>query len=149
MTRHNLDSHISWLLSRQVSPHASVPPTRATRSTAANSISYTEVDTEEGEREPTRITSPIPKRRSAQAAGVDQTFIRPAKPSNTTSKLAQENNPATTSHESMGRLSSAPRSTRPALISQQHQLATPASTTGSLTKAFAAQCRTNYGQYYL
>jgi hypothetical protein len=149
MTRHNLDSHISWLLSHQVAPLAGVPITTATHSTAANLTSYADVETEIEEEEYTTVPSPAPNRRLAQAASVDQSFIRPAIPSNNTSRLAQGDKPATIPHESMGRLSSASRSTRPALISQQHQLATPASTTGSLTQGYASFLLTNNGQFNL
>ena len=143
MTRHNLASHISWLLSNQVTLHGSVPGRVPTRSTSGTAFTYAGLV--EGQIEQEILASPL-DRRIAQTVNVVQDFLRPARPSTNTSNL-QPQELVGLADESMGKLASASRSTRPALISQQ-QLATPASTTGSssLTQGYANFLRANNGK---
>lgn len=146
MTRHNLNSHISWLLSHQVTPLVGVPTKGSSNSTAANQTILP--DTEDGieQEQYTRIPAPVPTRQLLPTVNADQDFLRPTLPAIRDARSAQGEVLENFSQGSMGRLSSAARSTRPALISQQHQLATPASTTGSLTQNYATFLRANNGR---
>lgn len=135
MTRHNLAAHLSWLLTSEVTPPEgvhTVPSASAPVLTVSAETLYADSEEEDiEEQNPGPLPpSPSPNRRIATTANVATGFQRPPPPP----KIAP--NPPTREpakpfvDESMGRLSSASRSARPGLVSQQ-QLATPASTTGS------------------
>jgi hypothetical protein len=154
MTRHNLAGHISWLLSSEVTRparvHASTTSSSTSKTTAAASAGLIAATAEEehtGQQLTPRPTAAAAASRRAPA----QDFVRPAAPAQTQApnpprlQTARENSnrPA---EESMGKLASASRSSRPALISQQQQqLATPVSTItpSSLTQGYATFLRTN------
>ena len=143
MTRHNLAIHISWLLSNEVTPPVGVSATASTQSSTAAGIVHANVLEEDIEQVvPTAASSPISNRRITEAINAVQEFVRPALPSTSRSRVRESTNET---QETMGKLSSAQRSTRPGLMSQQQQLATPSSTTsstsGSLMAGYAAQLR--------
>lgn len=137
MTRHNLDLHISWLLSHKVTPPVSVhlPP-------PANSVSATEdiadILDEEIEEIPRVPPGHVANNQISQTVDV-QSFVRPPPRSSTIIPPPQLRDQVTTLVDgSMGKLASAQRSKRPGLMSQQ--LATPASTTASnpsLTQSYS------------
>jgi bloom syndrome protein len=144
MTRHNLAFHISWLLSSDVTLPAGVSAIPA--ASASPEIPCADIVEEDTELQ-ILTASPIPRasRRIEQTVNVVQAFQRPQLPSKITPKplLQEPLNPF--ADESMGKLSSASRSTRPGLMSQ-HQLATPASTKGStssLMQEYSALLRAN------
>lgn len=146
MTRHNLDSHITWLLSQQVTLPVGVHSTARSNPTATRRIINTEPEGEGVEQEDhTAPASPAPRQRKRleRAVNVGPEFLRPTIPPNNNSTQPAEAL-TTLTYESMGKLGSASRSARPALISQQHQLATPASTTSppGLTQGYANFLRT-------
>ncbi|CZS91539.1 uncharacterized protein RAG0_02132 [Rhynchosporium agropyri] len=154
MTRHNLDSHISWLLSRKVNPPSGVHARGLNRSTNREDLSEADIVAEEEEEEeveeidqeiPRAPPSPPHHRRAVQDINVSEAFARPALPASTTAKARLQNSREIVKEESMGKLSSATRSTRPSLISQQ-QLATPASTTSS-TAASHISLTSNYSAF--
>jgi bloom syndrome protein len=145
MTRHNLASHISWLLSIQVTPPTGVHTLTSTPSIAVEETASAGLAEEGAEHQNPRLSG---NRRAAQAVNVGQRFIRPAAPPPPNPpKVDTGENTTRAAEESMGKLASASRSTRPALISQ-HQLATPVSTTASssLTQGYATFLRTNNGR---
>lgn len=144
MTRHNLATHISWLLSNEVAPPAGVHARTSTPSTAVRENLVSELAEEDTE--PLVSRPSPPNRRILQAANVGQDFLRPAAPPPNAPKLHPREPTTGAAQEPMGKLASASRSTRPALVSQ-HQLATPASTTASssLTQGYATFLRTNNG----
>ena len=152
MTRHNLALHISWLLSSEVTPPVgvhTVPAASTRNSTVATDIVYADSE-EEGTEEPipSPLPSPSPNRRIVQTVNVDPDFHRPPLPSKITSKPPFREPHNSFADESMGTLSSASRSARPGLVSQ-HQLATPASTTGStssLMQGYSALLRAENGK---
>jgi bloom syndrome protein len=142
MTRHNLAIHISWLLSNEVTPPVGVSAIASTHPTASAQIVHADTLEEDIEQEiPTASPSPIPNRRIVETVNVVQDFVRPALPSTSRPQPREFTNET---EESMGKLASAPRSTRPVLLSL-HQLATPSSTTSStsssLMAGYAAQLR--------
>lgn len=154
MTRHNLAGHISWLLSsevtRPVGVHAS---TTTTSSPSTSKLATGEAAASAGliaaQEERTGQLTPRPTAISRRAPAHD--FIRPvapapaqAPPPNPPSLQPARENTSRAVEESMGKLASASRSSRPALISHQ-QLATPSSTTSpsSLTQGYATFLRTN------
>lgn len=142
MTRHNLAIHISWLLSNEVTPSVGVHSTIAsTPSIAAGQIASADVVEEDTE---LQIPRPTLNRGIAPPANVGQDFLRPAIPPPNFPKLHTREQTKGAVEESMGKLASASRSSRPALVSQ-HQVATPASTTASssLTQGYATFLRTN------
>ncbi|KAH7417089.1 QDE3-like protein [Cadophora sp. MPI-SDFR-AT-0126] len=142
MTRHNLDSHISWLLSRKVAPASGVNarvPTNSIRAELANARAAEEEADQESSRVP---SSPPQHRRTAQVINVVEAFARPALPASVPTKSRPREPGQVLTDDSMGRLSSATRSSRPGLMSQ-HQLATPASTTSST----AASCTSLSSSY--
>lgn len=156
MTRHNLAGHISWLLSSEVTcparVHASTTSSSTSKTTAAASAGLIAATAEE-ERTGQQLTPRPTAAAAASRRAPAQDFVRPAAPPQTQApnpprlQTARENSnrPA---EESMGKLASASRSSRPALISQQQQqqqLATPVSTTtpSSLTQGYATFLRTN------
>jgi bloom syndrome protein len=139
MTRHNLAIHISWLLSNEVTPPVGVSAIAPTHSAEIVHADTLEEDIEQ--EIPTAAPSPIPNRRIVETVNVVQDFVRPALPSTSRPQPREFTNET---EESMGKLASAPRSTRPVLLSL-HQLATPSSTTSStsssLMAGYAAQLR--------
>lgn len=158
MTRHNLASNISWLLSNQVTPPVGVHTgfsTSATLSTASADTIYAEFEEEDVEEQniDPLPPSPSPTRRITASADAVAEFPRPPLPPRITSNPPTREPPKTSAEEPMGRLSSASRSVRPGLVSQQ-QLATPASTTGSamgstpsLMQTYAKQCQNKNGEF--
>ena len=150
MTRHNLAVHISWLLSSVVTPPKTVHTAPGVSSRAPPETVYE--DSEEGETEdsmPSPLPSPSPNRRIVRTLNVAPSFQRPPLPSKITPKPPLPEPQKSLADESMGRLSSSSKATRPGLVSQ-HQLATPASTTGStssLTQGFAAFLRAKNGKF--
>ena len=149
MTRHNLAAHISWLLTSQVTPPVGVhtaPAVSLSNSTAAIPTIYANYEDEHSEDSmPSPLLSPSPKRRVVQTVNVD--FHRPQLPAKITPPLREAQ--ISIADESMGKLSSSSKPPRPGLVSQ-HQLATPASTTGpagsSLTQGYSAFLRANNGK---
>jgi bloom syndrome protein len=146
MTRHNLPSHILWLLSNEVAPPAGVHAITSTPSIAVGEIACAVLA--EGDPEH-QIPRPSLNRPTIETANVGQDFLRPAIPPPNVPNLHIREHTKSAAEESMGKLASASRSTRPALVSQ-HQLATPASTTASssLTQGYATFLRTNNGESY-
>lgn len=130
MTRHNLNSHISWLLSHKVTPPSGVHASALINPTTAEPVHASFL--EEGAEEDISRALPSPPQhsRAAQLVDVVQAFARPALPASLTAQSHLQNSRQTLTDESMGKLTSASRSARPTLMSQ-HQLATPASTTYS------------------
>jgi bloom syndrome protein len=152
MTLHNLAVHISWLLSSQVTPAVvvnTVPAISRTNSTAAieTAHAYSEEEDTEGLIS-SPLPSPSPNRRISQSANVGDDFNRPPLPTKITPKSPLRDPRNDLADESMGILSSASRSVRPDLVGQ-HQLATPASTTGpasSLWQRYSASLRKENGR---
>ncbi|KAG0651162.1 ATP-dependent DNA helicase hus2 rqh1 [Hyphodiscus hymeniophilus] len=152
MTRHNLAVHISWLLSSKVTPRLDIhaaPATSTKFSKAATETGYAEFEEAETvDSIPVPLPSPSPDRqvvRTVCVAAPD--FQRPPPPSKITPTLPLQESQNRLAQESMGKLSSASKSARPGLVSQ-HQLATPASTTGStssLTQGYSAFLRAKNG----
>jgi bloom syndrome protein len=150
MTRHNLDSHISWLLSHEVTPPVGVHAVHPTHSRIEGAIADEKFLEEEADEEIRR--SPPSSRRNRQvleAVHVVQDFARPAVPSMIPRSQILESQ-KTLADEAMGTLTSASKPTRPGLMNQ-HQLATPASTTtstasSSLKQGYATFLRNNNGQ---
>lgn len=150
MTRHNLDRHISWLLSHEVTPapgvHAAVPA----RSDVEQGIAGEQLLEEGADEE--RIRAPRSPARNWQVLGVAnavQDFTRPAIPSSIVPRLQISEPRPSLADESMGTLTSASKSSRPKLM-VQNQLATPASTTtstapSSLKQGYATFLRNNNG----
>ena len=132
MTCHNLDSHISWLLSSKVAPPVGVHKRNPAAAAAAIEIEIVDSGSSEeefGEEFPGVVRIPDPNRLISHTVNVVHDFVRPPVPSiSSRSQLREPTN--NLREESMGKLTSAQRSTRPGLMSQ-HQLATPASTTTS------------------
>jgi bloom syndrome protein len=152
MTRHNLAVNISWLLSNKVNIHGAVPSNNLTHPVAAAEVLF--IDSEEessDDRAPSVPSSPLPNRQAVRKLNAGQDFVRPALPPTTTPRPPQLESVIPLANESMGKLSSASKSTRAGLVSQ-HQLATPASTTGStgtFTQGYTAQLRASKSQLLL
>jgi bloom syndrome protein len=144
MTRHNLDSHISWLLSSKVAPAVGVHMRNPTAAAAAIEIVDSGSSEDEfGEEFPGVVRIPDPNRPIPHTINVVHDFMRPPVPS--ISSKSQLREPTNNSREeSMGKLTSAQRSTRPGLMSQ-HQLATPASTT--ISTAGSSSLRQGYATF--
>ncbi|KAK0118944.1 ATP-dependent DNA helicase sgs1 [Cadophora gregata] len=142
MTRHNLESHISWLLSRKVKPASGVNAGVQTYSTGHESVNANAVEEEADLDIPRAAPSPPQHQRPAHVVNVVETFARPALPASVTAKSHLQDSRQVSTNESMGRLSSTTRPSRPSLMSQ-HQLATPASTTSST----AASCTSLSSSY--
>ncbi|CAL3964303.1 unnamed protein product [Diplocarpon coronariae] len=143
MTRHNLDSHIAWLLSNAVAPPSGAHARVSLDSLAAEPV-HENLFGEEVEEETQRASlSPPRTRQVAPLADAAQLFARPTLPPSiaTRSYLQESRQPV---DGSMGRLTSSSRSTRPGLMSQ-NQLATPASTTSSA--AAPSSLTTNYSTF--
>jgi bloom syndrome protein len=150
MTRHNLDSHISWLLSHEVTPPVGVQATLPTNSRIEEGIVDEELLEEEVDEEIIRPPrSPARNRQVLEVVNVVQDFAQPAIPSSIIPRSQMLEPIKALSDETMGTLTSASKSSRPSLMSQ-HQLATPASTTtsaapSSLKQGYATFLRNNNG----
>lgn len=148
MTRHNLASHISWLLSHTVTPPVGVrAPNSADLTTTARAIPEGISENTVEEEDFRRPTSPESSRATAKPGSECQKFLRPTLPYTSIQKGSSLEFGGNPRLDSMGKLSSASKSARPALLSQQQQLATPASTSGpsSLTSRYAVSLRTSNG----
>ncbi|KAH7364424.1 QDE3-like protein [Rhexocercosporidium sp. MPI-PUGE-AT-0058] len=137
MTRHNLDSHISWLLSRKVTPPSGVHARATANSTRGDPVNADPVGEEADQETRKAPPSPFQHRRAAQVVNVVGTFARPTLPASVTTKSQLQEPRQVLTDEAMGKLSSATRSTRPGLMSQ-HQLVTPASTTSSTAASYTS-----------
>jgi bloom syndrome protein len=151
MTRHNLDTHISWLLSQEVTPPAGVHAALPTHSRLEERISNEEFLGEGADEETIRpLPSPARNRQVLEAANVVQDFTRPALPSSIIPRSQMPESQPGLPEGTMGTLTSASKPTRPKLMSH-HQLATPASTTtstapSSLKQGYATFLRNNNGR---
>lgn len=148
MTRHNLAGHISWLLSRPVTPPVGVCAPPSIRPTVATQVVPEDILVDEIEEEiPREPLSPGHSRAAARPDNGGRKFLRPNIPSTAIPNIATHELAEGFRQDSMGKLSSTSKSARPALLSQQQQLATPASTTGpsSLTARYAAFTGTSNG----
>ena len=150
MTRHNLDTHISWLISHKVTPpvgvHAAPPTQSRIEEGIADEGILEEVADEEVPRSP---PNPAPNRQVLEAFNVVQEFTRPAIPSSIIPRLQMPEPHPSMAEGTMGTLKSASKSARSKLMSQ-NQLATPASTTAStasssLKQGYATFLRNNNG----
>lgn len=148
MTRSNLGEHIAWLLANGATPVQAITSTNSTPT--AGIVHGGRVEEEELDQDtPRPPPAPTQNRRLAPSATVSQEFARPALPSTSVPKPQPQGSLGDTS---MGKLSSASKSTRPGLLSQ-HQLATPASTSNyaaassSLTKNYATFLRESNGLF--
>ncbi len=147
MTRHNLDSHISWLLSHEVTPPVCVHAALPTYSRIEEGITDEELCEEEPDEE--IIRPPSSPTRNRQVVNVVRDFARPAIPSSIIPRSQILEPQKSLSEEAMSTLASASKSARPGLMSQ-HQLVTPASTTtsaapSSLKQGYATFLRNNNG----
>ncbi|KAE9381581.1 hypothetical protein N431DRAFT_476384 [Stipitochalara longipes BDJ] len=150
MTRHNLSSHISWLLSHEVTPPVGVHAALPTHSSIEEESFDEEVLEEGADEEIARHPpSPIRTRQVLEAAVVVQEFARPALPSSIIPRSQMPDSQTGLAEGTMGTITSASKPARPKLMSQ-HQLATPASTTtstapSSLKQGYATFLRNNNG----
>jgi bloom syndrome protein len=123
--------------------------TSTTLTPAAAIVDEGWVEEEESEQETPRPSIPAQHRRLTPTDNIVQEFARPTLPTTIVTKSQPQ---GTVVDNSMGKLSSASRSTRPGLMSQ-HQLATPASTTNStavsssLTKTYTTFLRESNGMF--
>ena len=137
MTRHNLAGHISWLLSNAITlPVGAREPHHTETIAAAQVFRKDSLEDEAEEDILNEPASPEPSRASIRLERASKTLLRPI----VIPKASNYEFTETLRLNSMGKLSSASKSARPALLSQQQQLATPASTTApsSLTARYAA-----------
>jgi bloom syndrome protein len=135
MTRHNLAIHLSWLLSQNVTPPTGGPVDVQTPSTTNLAAEFANTHILENRDEPELLlptTHPSPSRNRAlePTVNVFREFVRPKRPPIAAPRQQPRDITNAITDDTMGRLSSAPRPTRPGLISQ-YQLATPASTVAS------------------
>jgi bloom syndrome protein len=142
MTLHNLDDHISWLLS-----NGSIPPVgRSVNPAQSLTDSIHAVEGIDAELPNTLLTEqrqPSEQPRSAQPStppvSVVEEFKRPEIPTGVPRESRSRSTiESVSAGEGMAKLSSASRSAKPTLLSQ-YQLATPVSSTGSsLSASYAA-----------
>jgi len=149
MTRHNLDSHISWLLSHEVTPPVGVRAALPTHSRLEEGVADEELGEGADEEIIRQLPSPAPNRQILEV-DVVQDFPRPAIPSSIIPRSQWPESQPGLPEGIMGTLTSASKPTKPKLMSQ-HQLATPASTTtstapSSLKQGYATFLRSNNGQ---
>lgn len=150
MTRHNLDIHISWLISHKVTPPVGVHAAPATHSRIEAGIADEEILEEEADEG--IIRSPPNSARNRQvleASNVVQEFTRAAIPSSIIPRSQMPEHHPSMAEGTMGTLTSASKSARSKLMTQ-NQLATPASTTtstasSSLKQGYATFLRNNNG----
>lgn len=150
MTRHNLHSHISWLLSHEVTPLVGVQAALPTHSRFEEGIAYEDLLEEEADEEIVRAPpTPARTRQILDALNVAQDFAQPAIPSSIIPRSQMPEPQPGLAAETMGTLTSASKAPRSKFVSQ-HQLATPASTTtstapSSLKQGYATFLRNNNG----
>jgi bloom syndrome protein len=133
MTLHNLGDHISWLLqSKQIPPAGPPYDSRETDTDDVEIIDGTSFNPVLVETE-APVPQAIPACPAPRTPNVDQEFVRPDIPSSVQEPRGVGNSASNV----MAKLSSASKPARPTLLSQ-HQLATPTSTTGSLSAAWTA-----------
>ena len=139
MTRHNLDQHISWLLSTKVTPPVGVQTPISKNLTAAADIVPEDIWEEELENKTTRNSLGLAQTHQlSQKVNVTHEFVRPELPSSNISRLQPQGTSRTQAEgDLMGKPSSVSRSTRPRLLSE-YQLATPASTANSTASSSLA-----------
>ena len=146
MTRSNLGEHIAWLLANGVTPVQAITSTNLTP-TPGNVHGGRLEEYESDQDIPRPPPVPAQNHRLVPSVPAIQEFARPALPSKIVPKPQPQGN---LGDNSMGKLSSASKSTRPGLLSQ-YQLATPASTSNSavasssLMKNYATFLRENSG----
>lgn len=151
MTKHNLNLHISWLLSHGVAPPASaidIVPTDTNRNTAAQLVEETSNILEEAEEaeeaeEEISQTAPTSEGNQLPTATVN-TFVRPPLPPSIAPKPQPRDTILNSEDAQMLKLGSSKKPSRPGLYSQQ-QLATPASTSSS-TVAPKSTLSRSYGK---
>lgn len=145
MTLNNLQLQISWLLQNKPIPRATTAGPASSTSVAAVESLYValpgaRLDCEDSEQ--LGILS-VP----AQPVNAIQEFVRPVNPLDSHRRAGRADNIADFPDEnSMARLASASKSTRPTLVSQR-QLATPAPTTPSsrsLTASYTASLQESW-----
>lgn len=133
MTRHNLDVHIPWLLASGANSPTFVRGSAVRESAARTNFGVADAQ-EGGEDFGSSRTAPSPSRntRIERTANVVQSSPRPQVPSSNFTLQPSRvitNPPA---DEAMGKLTSSSKPSRPGKLLSQHQLATPASTSGSM-----------------
>jgi bloom syndrome protein len=150
MTRHNLDNHISWLLSREVTPSADVQTAFPTPSRLVEGTSN-ETLLEDGVHEEVIRSQPSParNRRPPDVVNVVQDFAESAVATSIIPRSQMPESQQDLVEGTMGTLVSASKPARPKLMSR-HQLATPTSTTtatapSSLKQGYATFLRNNNG----
>ena len=150
MTRHNLDSHISWLLSHEVTPPVGVHAAPPTHSRIEEGIADEGILGKEADEEIIRSPpNPARNRQVLEEFNDVQEFTRPSIPSSIIPRSQMPESQPGLAEGIMGTLTSASKTARPKLMSQ-HQLATPASTTtstasSSLKQGYATFLRHNNG----
>ncbi|TGO90334.1 hypothetical protein BPOR_0068g00010 [Botrytis porri] len=145
MTRHNLQSHISWLIQNKVTIPAGVQI-----ATFADTIEpgFANLEGFEGEGIAHEVRNtpiaPIRNRRVEEISNVVANS-HPPRPRILTSITQSTPVPGDElADPEMGKLTSARKTTRPSLISQNQQLGTPSSTaSSSLTRSYKLQCNEN------
>ncbi|TAQ90486.1 hypothetical protein B7494_g1178 [Chlorociboria aeruginascens] len=131
MTRHNLDSHISWLLQNKVTPPVGVPFTSSIDSNVGAETVSVDLGEEDTLLELSQPASQNLNRQIAQALNVVEHFVRPARHPPISPDTQSTSEPKEdTANDSMAKLSSASKSARPGLVVHTTQLATPASSAG-------------------
>lgn len=151
MTRHNIESHLSWLLNNAPTPPAGVSPAVTVRDSTSESVSLQPLPTISS----ARRTEPLPRGLSPPTS--ESSFVRPPIPSSAAiePRPSERCPPTIECGGSMARLNTAPLSSGKPRITYpvNNQLSTPSSTTAStfnsgLTSQYTAQCRTG-GWYNL
>lgn len=145
MTRHNLQSHISWLIKNKVTTPAGVQIP-----TFADTIEpgFANLEGFEGEDIAHEIRNtpiaPIRNRRVEEISNVVANS-HPPRPRILTPITQSTPVPGNElADPEMGKLTSARKTTRPSLMSQNQQLGTPSSTaSSSLTRSYKLQCNEN------
>ncbi|KAJ8070197.1 hypothetical protein OCU04_000586 [Sclerotinia nivalis] len=148
MTRHNLQSHISWLIQNkvtapagaQISAFATLPDTIGS---GFGNFGNFEDESTVHETRNTPI-APIRNRRVEEISNVVANSRSP-RPRILTPITQSTPDPGDQlADPDMGKLTSARKTTRPSLISQNKQFGTPSSTTSSsLTRSYKLQCNEN------
>ncbi|ATZ45906.1 Bcsgs1 [Botrytis cinerea B05.10] len=142
MTRHNLQSHISWLIQNKATTPAGVQ-IAAFADTIEPGFANLEIFEGEGIAHEIRNTpiAPIRNRRVEEISNVVAN-PHPPRPRILTPITQSTQAPGDElADPEMGKLTSARKTTRPSLISQNQQLGTPSSTaSSSLTRSYKLQC---------
>ncbi|CAG8974441.1 hypothetical protein HYALB_00004137 [Hymenoscyphus albidus] len=145
MTRHNLNLHISWLISHGVAPPASaldIVQSNANRNTTAHLVEENSNFLEEAEEETPRIV-PNPARNRTPVE-TNNTFVRPPLPHSVAPKPQPREGISASEDSQMLKLGSSSKPPRPGLYSQQ--LATPASTSSTAAPPKSTLSR-SYGTF--